>query len=175
MKNTQRVIFSGSDGELNGQPFYRLHLGPAPLAELRSELERRSKRARAWVTLVVTADNPNRLRLKDDPTAEFEARAAPIYLRGDTFRVTGRQGRSCNITMSSDGAAALARKLGEAGERMREWVEIRVPSRKRDLLEIVPDVDISAGDSGEIDAIVSAGARAGSRALTREDFSDWES
>lgn len=130
---------------------------------------------REWFLLTWTSDDVQRLRLLKGVTPDYERAAACDYARGDVFRVTGET--SCNIDFSRDGAAVLARRLQSALNRVRRFVEIRVPNRhnKRSLIEFVPDTDLEAAESPEHDKLALIGEAVGAELLAREDFADWES
>lgn len=164
----------GIKGSLGSNPFLSVLLTASQANALIKELRRCGAQPRHWFTLVATRENPRRLRLKAEPTPEFEEDASPLYLRGDILRVTGTEGTSCNIAFSNFAAMGLAERIEEAAGRMRNSLELRVRSRRRSLVEIIPDVDAAIADAPELDGIGRAGAILAGSVLPIEDFSDWE-
>jgi len=162
----------------SGKPFFVARLvgseAQALLAHLR-ELANRNDRS--WFILSSTTPDPKRLRIVDlDRTPEYEEAAARHYLRGEVFRVTGKDD-SCNINFSGPiGATLLAHCLEGALNRMKEYIELVVPNRhgKRDLVEFIPDVDIITTTLPEHEGLALAGEAAAVQVLEQEDFSDWE-
>ena len=55
--------------------------------------------------------------------------------------------------------------------RARSAVTLKVVSRKRDVVEIIPDIDLPAATD---DALVAGSLAAAAAVLPPEDFSDWE-
>jgi hypothetical protein len=65
----------------------------------------------------------------------------------------------------------LRDQLSLTSARAAEFIEIRVPSRKRDVIEFVPDVDLAPREA----QVLAAGSVAAATAvLPQEDFRDWE-
>jgi hypothetical protein len=125
---------------------------------------------------VVTYDDPTRLRLVRGDTPGYEAGAATIYLRGEIVKVTGREG-SCNIDFSGPvGALLLAQRLQAARQRMRSFLEIRVPNRqrKKNLIEFIPDTELEARESAEHQKLALAGEALAADTLAENEFSDWD-
>lgn len=169
--------FLGSCGQLSGsgkRPFYQIKLEADALAALLSQLDSAEKSEnRMWFTLVATSENPSRLRLYSTRTPAFESRAARGYLRGDVFRVSGKE--SCNIDFSAPvGAGLLAEQLRAAQSRMRRFVLLRIPSRKQYLIEFVPDIDLEAVESPEHRGLAEAGVALAASVWGEDDFEDWE-
>jgi len=166
----------GSDGCLNpggGTPFYRVSLGTQSIDELLVQLDTASQVERAWFTITVTEDNLNRLRIIEARVPAFEKNAPPNYVRGTVLRVSGQ--KSLNVDFSSPvGAQLLAQQLRGARDGMDQYVEFRVPSRKRDLVIFVPDVALDPLPTSETDKLSMAGEKLTGEVWSREDFSDWE-
>lgn len=177
---TRRLIgyVVGTGAQLTGaaqRPFYRIRLRSAQAVELTERLESASASEEPrWYTLTALATNPNRLGLTEHlRLPAFEQAAAAVYLRGEAFRITGK-GASCNIDFSTVGASLLAERLRTALSNMDEWLELRIPNRKRQLIEFVTDRELLAASSAEIDKLALAGAQLAAEFLAHEDFSDWE-
>jgi len=164
-------------GELNtSKAFYRARLTEPEVGQLVADLDRCAESdGPRWFTLTVTDEKPERLRLTEMPGApQYELEAAAVYLRGDVFRVSGKA-KSCNIDFSGRvGAVLLSERLRRAQARMRRFLEIRVPSRKRNLIEFIPDTDLEAADSPEHDKLAQAGEALGADLGSSDEFSDWE-
>lgn len=158
-----------------GQPFFRARLAREDARHLIGRLrELAASEGREWFFLTSSTPAPERLRLMNlDRTPEYELRAAPRYVRGQVFTVTGGA-QSCNINFSVDGAALLADRLSEAVDDAVEYVEIRVPNRRRklQLVEFLSDRELAAG--AEQESLGMTGELLASETLPREDFSDWE-
>jgi len=87
---------------------------------------------------------PSGMRLVDpDRTPEFESRRCQDYLRGELFRVTGKED-SCNIISPGRSVHAYWRIVSAAPWSAREtsWTFV-IPNRhgKKDLVEFVADAD----------------------------------
>jgi hypothetical protein len=127
--------------------------------------------------LAVTAENLDRIRVLADPAPKYELRAAREYLRGDIARVTG-SARSCNISLSSLGAALARDHLAAAAQRMSAWLEMRARvvhrrgEAQRTLIEFIPDVDLGA--DVDVSRLGAAGEALAAQVWPVEDFSDWE-
>jgi len=158
----------GFDGTLTGENFYEVKLQKDGAAEL-VRLLAPTAGARRGVSLTTDYHDPNRLRLTEVEPPDFEQGAAPRYLRGNALRVSGRAGNSCNIDVSARFAVApLIEQLSDAQSAANRFILLRVPSRGRDLLEIIPDTeldDVALGQAGEALA---------AEILPHEDFADWE-
>ena len=167
------------DCHLNGpgkQPFFRARLDVEQSEALVGNLKRCAESLeRTWFTLAITYDELSKLRLIRAITPRFESDAAEAYLRGEVFRVTGRD-RSCNINFSEVGAGLLAARLQMARSRMRRFVEICVPNRhrERNLIEFIPDVDLEAVESPEHQKLAHTGEALAGETWNSDDFSDWE-
>ncbi|MHC4444837.1 MAG: hypothetical protein ACYTF1_08290 [Planctomycetota bacterium] len=166
----------GSDGCLNpggGTPFYRVVLDTQSIDELLKQLDTASQVERAWFTITVTQDNLDRLRIIEARVPAFEKNAPPNYVRGTVLRVSGQ--KSLNVDFSGPvGAQLLAQQLRRARDEMKEYVEFRIPSRKRDLVFFVPDVALPPTPTSELDKLSMAGEKLTSEVWPTEDFSDWE-
>lgn len=168
--------FSAQLSPVRGTPYYRVRLRDAEARALSDDLRRcAALPGRRWFTLIATHERPERLRLTEDiETPAFEAGASAHYARGEAFVIQGK-GRSCNIRFSGRvGAGLLADRLDAARGNMQDFVEIRIPSRHRDLIEFVADAELAAGPSAVEAALGAAGAQLAARTLAPEDFSDWE-
>ncbi len=168
------------DGELNGpmrRPFFRVRLNKAQAAELLGHLaDCASSNGREWYTLTATHEKPSRLRLtRELRVPEYEQQAASIYLRGEPVRISGEDG-SCNIVFSGAvGGKLLVERVEAAVERARRFLDIRILSRKRNLIDFLPDVDLEAAESVEHQKLSHTGALLTAATWPDEDFSDWES
>ena len=158
-----------------GRPFFRVRLDAAQAGSLIQRLEQcAGSRDREWFTLTSTHDKPERLRLTQPTTPNYEMNAAPVYLRGDAVRISGDRG-SCNINFSgSVGGALLAERLRMAREKMRRFLEIRIPSRTWNLIEFIADIDLEAMESPEHRKLALTGGILAAELWGEEDFSDWE-
>lgn len=158
-----------------GQPFFRARLAREDAHHLIGRLrELAASEGREWYFLTSSTPDPERLRLLNlDRTPEYELQAAPRYIRGQVFTVTGGP-QSCNINFSVVGAALLADRLSEAVENAAEYVEIRVPNRRRKLhlVEFLSDRELAAG--AEQESLGSSGELSLAEIMPRDDFSDWE-
>lgn len=167
--------------ELNGpakQPFFRAKLDRQQSAELIEHLEQCANVGkRQWFLLLVTYDDTTRLRLMQQGPPAYEANAAEVYLRGEVLKVTGQKD-SCNIEFSGRvGAPLLVERLQTVRQRMRRFLEIRVPNRwsRRNLIEFIPDTELEAAKTAEHHKLALAGEALTGEAWTEDDFSDWES
>jgi hypothetical protein len=170
--------FEGLSGELRGargRPFFRLRLDRAQVRKLLEGLDLCVQReGRRWFTLTSTHEKPARLRLTQMATPEYEDQAAAFYLRGEAMRISGDEG-SCNINFSgSVGAPLLIERLRCAAKDMRRFLELRVPSRARNLIEFMADTTLEAVESAEHERLTLAGEKLAAEVLGAEDFSDWE-
>ncbi|MDP9175184.1 MAG: hypothetical protein M3O30_15155 [Planctomycetota bacterium] len=172
MSRTTIGYVLGESGHFDRSPFYRLRLSIAECRRFDELLERVRAGHRCTATLTASFHQPDRLRVTEIEAPEYERRAAAQYIRGDVVRVQGREGISCGLDVSGQfGIPLIRQQLGLAMARAAQYVEIRVPSRKRDVVEFVPDVDL---ESGEDNALVSGSVSAATSVLPREDFRDWE-
>ena len=164
----------GSGGFFAKFPFYEVRLDKKnAIPELDNLLAKSDAQRRCTVTLTVSFHQPDRLRVTETDPPNYEIRASATYLRGDAMRVQGREGKSCNLDLSTRlGVVALQRELRLAAERAQEFVVLRVPSRKHDLIELIPDVEFAVSEQ---DVLVAGSTMAAVGALPSEDFSDWES
>lgn len=159
---------TGLGGQLGSNPFFEVRLSIPDCGALIEGLKQAAAQA-GTITIAVTRENPNRLRLKCDPLPAYEARAPASYLRGDVLRVQGVDTNSCNLAISARfGVPLFSQDLSAAAGRARNWVLVRVPNRKYDQVEFWPDVDLPS--TGEDTALLQAQ----SSGLVYEDFSDWE-
>lgn len=156
------------------KPFYWARLGRSQVETLAESLGKFAKEeGRVWFTLVVTREAPGRIRLTQMvQTPAYEARAHREYLRGEIFRLSGREG-SCNIDFSPIGAKLLLERLNAAAERMRYSVLIRVPMRSRQMVEFIPDTDLPLVQT-EIEKLGQAGEELAASVLPSDDFADWQ-
>ncbi len=162
----------GSGGAFGRTPFYQLTLQKSALHLLQQLLGKAAAAARSTVTITVSYHQPDRLRITEAAPPDYEARAARDYVRGDAMRVNGREGVSCGIDLTSqNGVPALLTALRNAGSRATSAVTLRVVSRKRNVVEIIPDTDLPATTD---DALVAGSVAAAAAVLPPEDFSDWE-
>ena len=181
--NKQRTVIDyikPHDVDIHGpseKPFFRLRLDCDEARKLIGQLENLGHSGGAE-RFSLTANkspkaNPQPLNLWRNYTAKYELDAAPNYLRGDIFSVTGR-GDSCHIDFSATGAALMATHLKEATDRAREFVELVIPNRRRklNLIEFIADTETEA--ASEQERLGLAGAVALAEVLGHEDFSDWE-
>jgi len=167
------------DGELNGprgRPFFRVRLNKAQAAELLGYLvDCASSNGREWYMLTATHEKPSRLRLTQElRVPEYEQQAASIYLRGEPVRISGEDG-SCNISFSGAvGGKLLVERVEAGAERARRFLDIRILSRKRNLIDFLPDIDLEALESVEHQKLAHAGTLLAAETWSVEDFSDWE-
>src|SRR5437899_2423842 len=135
----------GLGGAFGRTPFYQLTLQKPALELFQQLLGKSSAAGRATVTITASYHQPDRLRITEAAPPDYEARAARDYVRGDAMRVNGREGISCGIDLTSQsGVPALLGALRKAGSRARSAVTLKVVSRKRDVVEIIPDIDLPA-------------------------------
>lgn len=179
-KHRETIAYiEGEDGELNGpnrRPFFRVRLTKAQAAELLKYLVGcASSNGREWYTLTTTHERPSRLRLtRELRIADYEQQAASIYLRGEPVRISGEDG-SCNINFSGAvGGKLLVERVEAAIKRARRFLEIRILSRKRNLIDFLPDVELEALESVEHQKLANMGALLATQSWSGEDFSDWE-
>ena len=173
----QRTIgyVKGTNGCItqDGKPFYRLRLDEAALNDLLPMLDQAARTdQRPWHMLTATSEQPSRLRFYRIPTPDFEQHAAKSYVRGTIYRISGRE--SINISFSAQGALLFADRFREALQKMRNFVLLRVPRGKIDLIEFLPDVELERAASNEHARLGEAGLSIAAQVLVREDFRDWE-
>ncbi|HEY8667704.1 MAG TPA: hypothetical protein VIL86_13645 [Tepidisphaeraceae bacterium] len=182
-KASPRTTYIGSVRGIDGRfgsppatPFHSVKLPLQAVTALQALVDKAVDRAsRRWVTIAISYDDPNRLRVMHAPPPAYERRAAESYLRGDALRVTGVEGNSVNLDISSRFAVGIfSDLLAAAGTRAQEFVLLRVPNRKHDLIEVVADVDLTPAPMAEQDRLGESGAAAAAAVLAAEDFSDWE-
>jgi len=162
----------GLGGTFGRTPFYQLTLQKPALELFQQLLGKCSAAGRSTVTVTASYHQPDRLRITEAAPPDYEARAARDYVRGDAMRVNGREGVSCGIDLTSQsGVPALLSALRMAGRRARSSVTLKVVSRKRDVVEIIPDTDLPAATD---EALVAGSVAAAAAVLPPEDFSDWE-
>jgi hypothetical protein len=168
------VRAASAELKARGNPFFAAKVFGNEVARLLELFDQCAKQPRSWYTFASMQPDLKSLIIFQADTPAYELKAAPVYARGDLFRVTGGA-RSCGIDFAGDeGAAYLARRLRAAEQRMKDFVEIRVPSSKRHIIEFCPDVDTLSGRLTETDRLGIAGERAAVKILPSEDFSDWE-
>jgi hypothetical protein len=164
----------GVGGRFGRLPFYSVRFGLPQCKELDGLLAKSGAQRRRTTTLTASFHQPNRLRLTEVNPPDYEFRAAACYVRGDVIRVQGKEGVSCGLDLSARfGVPIVREQLGLAMAKAREYVELRVPSRKRDVIEFIPDTELNAPVSDE-DALIAGSVGALTDALPPEDFSDWE-
>jgi hypothetical protein len=163
----------GNAGAFARSPFYEIRLGKEKgVPQLDRLLAKGNVANRCTIALTASFHQPDRLRVTEIDPPDYESRASAAYVRGDVMRVQGREGVSCNLDLSARlGVQALRNELRLASKRAKVFVVLRVPSRKRDIVELIPDVDF---DLSEADVIVAGSVSAMTAALPLEDFSDWE-
>jgi hypothetical protein len=160
----------GYEGQLGGESFYEVKLDKNGAAAELERLLAPTVGARRGVSLTTDLHDANRLRLTEVQAPDFEAAAAARYLRGNALRVSGRPGNSCNLDLSARfGVPPLLDQLTDARAAAVRFVLLRVPSRARDLLEIIPDIEL------EETALGRAGDALAGDVWTHDDFADWES
>ncbi|HWL95279.1 MAG TPA: hypothetical protein VNT79_17295 [Phycisphaerae bacterium] len=158
----------------NSRPFYRARLSRSAVEALISHLETCAQADRTWFTLASMEPDLERISVTQATTPRYEQAAAPNYARGDVFRVSGKS-KSCNIDFSGGaGAAYLARQLRSAYDASKEFVEIRIPSSRRHVVEFFSDTALAPEHSSELEALARASELAAASTLMAEDFSDWE-
>ena len=154
-----------------GQPFYEVKL-PLDLVPQLEQLLLAGGGRRGGVSVTSDFHDPNRLRVTRVDPPGYEAAAAARYVRGNTLSVSGRTGNSCNIDLSAkSGVPNLVHELQDARAAAASFILIRVPSRARHLVEIIPDVELASADDADLG---QAGAALAGYVLPAEDFSDWE-
>jgi hypothetical protein len=161
----------GFDARLGGKDdFYQIKLD-LPAVDDTTRLLATVSGARQGVSITADYHDPDRLRLTVVDPPEFEAQAPARYLRGNTLRVSGRSGNSCNLDISARfGIPPLIDALRGARQAANAFVLLRVPSRTRDRLDILPDTELPGDD----DAFGESGAKLAANVWTHEDFADWE-
>jgi hypothetical protein len=159
-----------------GEAFYRVELVCHAALDLQGLLTKsRDWVSRRWVTVTASYHDPNRLRVTHAPPPAYESRAADSYFRGDAMRVTGVEGSSINLDLSSRFAVqSLNELIASATARAKEFIVLRVPNRKRDLIEVLADVDLPTPQTDEEQRLGASGAGLAATVLPAEDFSDWE-
>jgi hypothetical protein len=172
MSRTTIGYVLGASGRFDHSPFYCLRLSIDACRQFNELLGRVSASHRCTATLTASFHQPDRLRITEIDPPEYERRAAAQYVRGDVVRVQGREGVSCGLDVSSQfGIPLIRQQLNLAMARASKYVEFRVPSRKRDVIEFVPDIDVENADEA---TLVAGSIAAATAALRPEDFSDWE-
>ena len=162
----------GENGRFGRSPFFSVRLPLAQCAELDELLARASAEQRRTTALTASFHQPGRLRLTEIDPPAYEVHAAAHYVRGDVLRVQGKEGVSCGLDISARfGTPLLREQLRRAMASARQFVELRVPSRKRDVIEFIPDIDLKPS---EADALVAGSVAAATAVLPAEDFGDWE-
>jgi hypothetical protein len=172
--NRRRVVgyVGGTGGVFGRAPFFQIQLSKQAVRQLDELLMKADGDRRCTLTVTASFQQPDRLRVTEADPPQYEAVASSAYVRGDAMRVNGREGASCGIDLSARwGVPALRNALRLACERANNYVLLRIPSRKRDLVEIIPDMELLPADEG---AVLSASATSAAALLPAEDFSDWE-
>lgn len=173
MKKTLGYV-TGFNASLGDSPFFSLDLELSAARQLDGLLAKSAAgSSRATITLTASYAQPTRLRVTAAPPPGYEADVDENYMRGDAMRVNGRKGNSCGVDISVRFGVPIFRKLLNAAiGQARTFVRMRVPSRARDIAELIPDTRLAAQTDLKL-AAASAAAIAG--VLPPEDFSDWES
>lgn len=172
VRNTIGYVL-GERGRFGRNPFFTVRLPSDRIEEFDRLLAKADGRHRHTTTITVSHQQPDRLRVTEVGPPEYELRAADQYVRGDVIRVQGKEGKSCGLDISARfGVPLIRQQLRSAAERAKTFVELRVPSRKRDLVEFRADVDIPPGEE---ELLLDAAITLAAQCLPTEDFSDWES
>lgn len=161
----------GQFGALGTNPFYQVRFVRSQVDQLVSMFRACANDLSVRHTLAVTHEAPNRMRLRRNEQPEYERHAAALHLRGDIFRVQGKD-RSCNIEFGALAAREMADRLELARDRMKTFMVWRVPSRRFSLLDIIPDVDLVSPT--DADNLASSSSSAAASTWTPESFADWE-
>ena len=162
----------GTAAKLGRDPFFEIQLGLEKIEALDRLLARANGNLRCTLALTLSFHQLDRLRVTETDPPDYELRASAEYMRGDTMRVSGKEGRSCNIDLSARfGVPEFRKQLRQARERASRYVVLRVPNSKHDLLEIIPDSELATADE---QSLLSASANSTASLLPAEDFSDWE-
>ena len=160
----------GVASKLGRDPFFEIRLDREQVNALDRLLQKADGDGRCALSLTASFHQLNRLRVTEVDPPDYESRAPKEYLR-DNVRVSGKEGRSCNIELSARwGAPAMRKELRSAADRAREFILLRIP-HKRPLVQIIPDVDLELESDQEI---LGASMASAAKLLPREDFSDWE-
>lgn len=165
-------------GKPTDKPFFRAILDLVEGRSLHSLIDHLAHQpGRRWYYIVSSNPDPKRLRVVDlNRTPAYEQSAAPNYLLGQVFRVSGK-GKGFNINFSGPvGAGLLADRLQVAISQAKNEIELVIPNRReRDLIEFVADTQREFTPSTEHQRLTDAGAAMAASAWPAEDFSDWES
>ena len=173
-KDGRRVLgfVRGQQGVLGSDPFFVIHLPKEAAVALDQLLGSSDGSRRCTVTITITSHQPNRLRITEIDPPQYESKACETYLRGDTMRVNGGIGKTCGLDLSARfGVPAIRSQLREALDQADEFIVLRVPSRKHDLIEFIPDTAISTVSN---DAMLQASMSSAAQLLPAEEFTDWE-
>lgn len=164
--------FRGHHGRLGVSPFCEVILGKSECGALSSVLKAQVSSPNAGrVTIAVTKENPDRIRLKFDALPAYEANARPHYLKGDVCTIQGTPNNSCNLYLSSRfGSPIFTAELDAAVNAARGDVLLRVPSKARNIVLFIPDTDPRFPQPSGIHPLDLSQIRG----LEVEDFSDWE-
>jgi hypothetical protein len=167
---------NGSRGRFDRTPFYSLRLPLAQCRELKKLLAKTDGQGRRTATLTANSRQPDRLSITETQAPDYERRAAAQYVRGDVIRVQGREGVSCGLDISAKfGVRLVQEQLAGAMNEAKDYIEFRVPSRKRDVIEFIPDTELKpAPGAHEADLWAEASVALAAEVLVPEDFSDWE-
>lgn len=157
-----------------GRPFFRIQIPRASAKLLVASLKKIATQENHRFTLASIMPQLNRMTLTRPNMPNYERWAARNYVRGDTLVISGGR-QSCNITFTGGvGARSLAEQISAALSRCKSFLELRIPYRRRNLVEFIPDGELSAaGEKSDI-AFGLAGESLGAMTLEAEDFSDWE-
>jgi len=156
-------------------PFYSLRLNLKQCRQLDDLLQRADSNSRHTSTLTITHEQPDRIRVTETQAPDYELRAAAQYVRGDVMRVQGKEGVSCGLDISAKFGIPLVREqLAQALAQAKEFVELRVPSRAREVIEFIPDTELKPPARDDADLLAKASAKLAPEVLEPEDFSDWE-
>lgn len=166
----------GSGGRFDRAPFYSLRLRLVQCRELNKLLAMSDGQGRRTTTLTASFHQPDRLRVTEIEAPDYERRASAQYVRGDVIRVQGKQGVSCGLDISAKFGVPLVREqlAGAMGKAMN-YIEFRIPSRGRDVIEFIPDTELkTAVRTDDTDLLAEASVALAAEVLVPEDFSDWE-
>lgn len=172
------VVIDGVEGEIKvrkGRPYLRLRIPGDHVEELLQELGHcAASRRREWFSLTFLQERPAQLQLTRIPTPDDEQRASAVYLSGNPVRITGDE-HSCRIEFSGVvGGRLLVDRVQESRRRMHRFFEIRIPSRKYNLIEFLSDAELEGWESAEHQNLAEASAALAAETLPAEDFSDWD-
>jgi len=175
MPRTSVGYVRGQRGRFARVPFFSLRLNPEQCRRLDELLKRIDADSRHGSTLTITHEQPDRIRVTETEAPDYELRAAEQYVRGDVIRIQGKEGISCGLDISAKFGIPLVRQqLAQALAKAKDFVELRIPNRARDVIEFIPDTDLKGSLRDDSDLLAEASAKLAAEVLEPEDFSDWE-